>query len=145
MKFFWIILLLTGCSWKTLAPTIGGGSGASVGALLGGPAGAFAGGTLGAGAGQIIKEVDENAEAKEAIQHLSHGDISALVTQQVQNHTGFDEIKTWVKNILMITGVILIIYLTIPLWLARKTATNCARTVAQKHLTRPPFPTNEKL
>lgn len=140
MKFTLLIfiLILSGCTWKTMAPTLGGGVGAGIGSL-GGPAGSVAGGFIGAGTGQIIKEVDENKEAQETLKLLSEGDVNALVKDQMENHSGFQEFKNTVKNILMVAGALLLCYLTIPLWLARKTATDCVRSEAEK-LTRPPFP-----
>lgn len=124
-----------------MAPTLGGGLGAGIGGALGNVPGAIAGGTIGAGSGQIIKEVDESKEVQETLKALSEGDVTALVQNQMENHTGFQEFKKTIQNILMIAGALLLCYLSIPLWLARKTATDCARTEAKKHLTRAPFPT----
>lgn len=135
-----LVVFLSGCTWKTFAPTIGGGIGAGVGSL-GGPGGAVAGGMLGASGGQLVKTMEEDEELKEKVEILSKGDIQGLVKHELANDTGFEDFKSSIKNILMVAGSILVIYLTIPLWLARKTATDCARTEAQKHLTRAPFPT----
>lgn len=136
-----VLIFCTGCQGiKTFAPTIGGGIGAGVGSL-GGPGGAIAGGTLGAGAGQIYKEVSQNEKAQKTLEALSHGDVQALVSAQMSDHaTGFDEFKNTIKNMLMVAGACLCAYLTIPLWVARKTATQCAKTEAEKHQTRAPFP-----
>lgn len=135
-----LIMFTSGCGLKTFAPAIGGGIGAGVGSL-GGIPGSVAGGTLGAGAGQIIKEVSENEKTKKTLEAISHGDVQALVSAQMSDHaSGFDEFKNTILNILKIAGACLLAYLTIPLWVARKTATQCARTEAQKHATRAPFP-----
>jgi hypothetical protein len=135
-----LIMFIPGCGLKTFAPAIGGGIGAGVGSL-GGIPGSVAGGTLGAGAGQIIKEVSENEKTKKTLEAISHGDVQALVSAQMSDHaSGFDEFKNTILNILKIAGACLLAYLTIPLWVARKTATQCARTEAQKHATRAPFP-----
>lgn len=136
-----VLILCTGCQGlKTFAPTIGGGIGAGVGSL-GGIPGSIAGGTLGAGAGQIYKEVSQNEKAKKTLEALSHGDVQALVSAQMSDHaTGFDEFKHTILNMLKIAGACLLAYLTIPLWVARKTATQCAKSEAEKHQTRAPFP-----
>ena len=101
----------------------------------------MAGGVLGAGGGQIFKEVSESEKAQKTLEAISHGDVQALVNAQMSDHaTGFDEFKNTIKNILMVAGLILLVYLTIPLWVARKTATQCAKTEALKMQTRAPFP-----
>ena len=136
-----VLIFCTGCQGiKTFAPTIGGGIGAGLGSL-GGVPGSIAGGTLGAGAGQIYKEVSQNEKAQKTLEALSHGDVQALVSAQMSDHaTGFDEFKNTIKNMLMVAGACLCAYLTIPLWVARKTATQCAKNEAEKHQTRAPFP-----
>lgn len=133
------IFLLCSCSWKSFAPTLGAGAGAGIGSL-GGPGGAVAGGMIGASGGQLIKTLEEDEELKEKVEILSKGDIQGLVKHEMANDTGFQDFKSAVQNILMVAGALLGCYLLIPLWLARKTATECARTEAQKHLTRAPFP-----
>lgn len=136
-----LLIFCTGCQGlKTFAPTIGGGIGAGVGSL-GGIPGSIAGGTLGAGAGQIYKEVSQNEKAQKTLEALSHGDVQALVSAQMSDHaSGFDEFKDTILNMLKIAGSCLLAYLTIPLWVARKTATQCAKSEAEKHQTRAPFP-----
>jgi len=135
-----IVLLLQGCSVKTFAPTIGGGIGAGLGSL-GGPGTAIVAGSLGAGAGQIYKEVSQNEKTKKTLEALSHGDVQALVSAQMSDQvSGFDEFKNTILKILKIAGISLLAYLTIPLWVARKTATQCAKSEAKKHQTRAPFP-----
>jgi|13_taG_2_1085334.scaffolds.fasta_scaffold01236_8 hypothetical protein len=138
---FILLIFCTGCQGlKTFAPTIGGGIGAGVGSL-GGIPGSIAGGTLGAGAGQIYKEVSQNEKAQKTLEALSHGDVQALVSAQMSDHaTGFDEFKDTILNMLKIAGSCLLAYLTIPLWVARKTATQCAKSEAEKHQTKAPFP-----
>jgi hypothetical protein len=134
-------ICLQGCQGiKTFAPTIGGGIGAGLGSL-GGIPGSIAGGTLGAGAGQIYKEVSQNEKAKKTLEAISHGDVQALVSAQMSDQvSGFDEFKSTILKILKIAGACLLAYLTIPLWVARKTATQCAKSEAKKHQTRAPFP-----
>ena len=144
-----LLIFCTGCQGiKTFAPTIGGGIGAGVGSL-GGPGPAIIAGSLGAGAGQIYKEVSQNEKAQKTLEALSHGDVQALVSAQMSDHaSGFDEFKNTILNILKVAGACLIAYLTIPIFVARKTATQCAKSEAKKHQTRAPFPfrpSDEKL
>jgi hypothetical protein len=136
-----LLLFCTGCQGiKTFAPTIGGGIGAGLGSL-GGVPGSIAGGTLGAGAGQIYKEVSQNEKAQKTLEAISHGDVQALVSAQMSDHaSGFDEFKNTILNILKVAGACLLAYLTIPIFVARKTATQCAKSEAEKHVTRAPFP-----
>ena len=136
-----ILIFCTGCQGiKTFAPTLGGGIGAGIGSL-GGPGGAIAGGTLGAGAGQIYKEVSRSEKAQKTLEALSHGDVQALVSAQMSDQaSGFSEFKNTILNMLKIAGAVLLAYLTIPLWVARKTATQCAKSEALKMQTRAPFP-----
>ena len=96
----------------------------------------------GALVGEVLQGNKEVAEAKETIDALTHGDVSALVQQGMAKHaSGFDEFTSYIKKILIIAACILGAYLCIPIFVARKTAETCSK----KHLTRPPFPTNEKL
>jgi len=133
------VLFLTACSWKNFAPTLGAGAGAGLGAI-GGIPGSIAGGTLGAGAGQIIKEIDGNEKAKATLKALSENDVQKLVQSQLDPHFSlFDDFKETIQKILMLAGIVLLGYLTIPIWLAKKTATRCAKTETEK-LTRAPFP-----
>jgi hypothetical protein len=135
-----LLLFLSACSWKNFAPTIGAGAGAGLGAI-GGIPGAVAGGTLGAGAGQIIKEIESSEKAKATLQALSENDIQKLVQSQLDPHFSlFDDFTETIKKILMLAGIVLLGYLTIPIWLAKKTARTCAKTETEKHITRAPFP-----
>ena len=81
-------------------------------------------------------------EAEETIEQLTHGDVEGLIKSQMGEHQGmFDSFVSTVKRILIIAACILGAYLSIPIFVARKTAESCSK----KHLTQPPFPTNEKL
>ena len=124
-----------------MGAVVGGGAGA-----LGGPGIAAVGAGGGALVGEVLQGNKEVAEAKETIDALTSGDVSALVEKGMAQHaSGFEEFTSYIKRILIIAACILAVYLSIPIFVARKTAETCSKTAAEKHLTRPPFPTNEKL
>lgn len=113
--FILAIILLQSCSMKSLAPTIGGGVGAGVGSI-GGIPGAVAGGTLGAGAGQLIHELDRNKEAQQTISALTQGDVEKLVSIQMEEHKSwFSKALDGLKTILLLVGVGVGLYVTIPI------------------------------
>ncbi len=139
-----VIVILTGCSMKQWYPTMGAVVGGGAGAL-GGPGIAAVGAGSGALVGEVLQGNKEVEEAKETIDALTHGDVSALVAKGMEKHkTGFEEFTSYVKKILMVAACILAAYLSIPIFIARKTAETCSKTAAEKHLTRSPFPSNEK-
>jgi len=119
-----------------------------MGGLAGGAAGSLGGplvGGLSAGAGvlagEALKNKDALVEAEETIEALSHGDVSALVAQGMEEHkTGFDAFTSTIKKILTGAAVLLGGYLLIPIFVAKRTARQCSQTEAIKHATRPPFP-----
>jgi len=126
---------------RSVYPTLGGVIGGSAGSIAGGP---LVGGlSAGAGvlAGEALKNKDALVEAEEKLTALSHGDVSALVAQGMQEHkTGFDAFTSTIKKILTGAAVLLGCYLTIPIFVAKRTARQCSQTEAIKHATRPPFP-----
>ncbi len=138
-----IILLaicLTSCSFRSVYPTLGGIAGGGVGSI-GGPGTAALGAGAGVLAGEALKNKDALVEAEEKLTALSHGDVSALVAQGMQEHkTGFDAFTSTIKKILTGAAVLLGCYLTIPIFVAKRTARQCSQTEAIKHATRPPFP-----
>ena len=139
-----VIATLTSCSMKQWYPTIGAVTGGGVGAL-GGPGTAAVGAGGGALVGEVLQGNKEVEEAKETIDALTHGDVSALVQKGMAKHaTGFEEFTSYVKRILIIAACILGAYLCIPIFVARKTAETCSKSAAERHMTKPPFPTNEK-
>tara|TARA_R110000851_G_scaffold9429_2_gene35094 strand:+ start:4330 stop:4800 length:471 start_codon:yes stop_codon:yes gene_type:complete len=139
-----VIVTLTSCSMKQWYPTMGAVVGGGAGAL-GGPGIAAVGAGGGALVGEVLQGNKEVAEAKETIDALTSGDVSALVEKGMAQHaSGFEEFTSYIKRILIIAACILAVYLSIPIFVARKTAETCSKTAAEKHLTRPPFPTNEK-
>ena len=146
MKFLLSILvitLLSGCSLKQWYPTLGStAAGATAAAFGGGPlaVGLASGG--GALAGEVARGNEDLEEAQETITALTHGDVEALLEKRMEKHkSGFESFTTTIKRILIVAACILVLYLSIPIFVARKTAETCSKTAAEKHLTRPPFPT----
>lgn len=145
---FVIIICCASCSLRSTYPLMGGLAGGAVGSI-GGP---LVGGlSAGAGvlAGEALKNKDALIEAEETIEALTHGDVSALVAQGMAEHqSGFTEFTSYVKKILIGAAILLGGYLAIPIFIAKRTAQNCSKTEAEKHLTRAPFPvkppSNEK-
>jgi len=135
-----LAICLTGCSMRSVYPTLGGIAGGGVGSI-GGPGTAALGAGAGVLAGEALKNKDALVEAEETIEALSHGDVSALVAQGMQEHkTGFDAFTATIKKILTGAAVLLGGYLLIPIFVAKRTARQCSQTEAIKHATRPPFP-----
>ena len=139
------LCILTSCSIRQFYPTGGAVIGGSVGALTGNPV--IAGLTAGSGAmlGEMAKGNAELEEAKETITALSHGDVEALVAKGVIKQNGlFQSFTDGIKKLLIIVGVLLICYLFIPVFVAKK----CSQQEV-KRVTRAPFPIkpekNEKL
>jgi hypothetical protein len=129
-------------------PAIGSVAGGASGAIAG-PMGGAAGAGLGYGAGKTAQMMTENEELKNTVDALSKGDVDRLVQIGLekgmeQHKSGFEEFTSYIKKILIIAACILGAYLCIPIFIARKTAETCSKTAAEKHMTRPPFPTNEK-
>jgi len=134
------LVCLTGCSLRSVYPTLGGIVGGGAGSL-GGPGTAALGAGAGVLAGEALKNKDALIEAEETIEALSHGDVSALVAQGMAEHqTGFETFTSTIKKILSVAAVLLGCYLTIPIFVAKRTARNCSKTEALKNATRPPFP-----
>ena len=121
-------------SLVTPAATVGG---AAVGGVFG-PGGA----ALGAGtayAGSRIYELSD--EKKELVESITQGDVDALLKSGLAEHkTGFDAFTSYIKKILIGAAVLLGGYLAIPIFIAKRTAQNCSKSEAEKHMTRAPFP-----
>jgi hypothetical protein len=135
-----LMLMLCSCSMRSAYPLMGGLVGGAAGSL-GGPV--IGGLSAGAGvlAGEALKNKDALIEAEEKIVALSHGDVSALVAQGMETHkSGFDKFTSTIKNILIGAAVLLGGYLAIPIFIAKRTARNCSKSEAEKHMTRAPFP-----
>ena len=118
----------------TPAATVGG---AAVGGVFG-PGGA----ALGAGtayAGARIYELSD--EKKELVESITHGDVDKLLSAGLAEHkTGFEKFTSTIKNILIGAAILLGGYLAIPIFVAKRTARNCSKSEAEKHMTRAPFP-----
>ena len=135
-----LMLMLCSCSMRSAYPLMGGLAGGAAGSL-GGPV--IGGLSAGAGvlAGEALKNKDALIEAEEKIVALSHGDVSKLVAQGMMEHkTGFDAFTSYIKKILIGAAILLGGYLAIPIFIAKRTAQNCSKSEAEKHMTRAPFP-----
>ena len=135
-----LLVCMTSCSLRSTYPTLGAIAGGGVGSL-GGPGIAALGAGIGAVSGEALKNKDALIEAEETIEALSHGDVSALVAQGMAEHkTGFESFTSYIKKILIGAAILLGGYLAIPIFVAKRTARNCSKTEAEKHLTQAPFP-----
>jgi hypothetical protein len=135
MRLLLICFLLSSCSFKQFYPTGGAIIGGGLGSLAG-PAGSALGAGGGALVGEIARGNEELEEATETIELLTHGDVSALVEQGMRKHeTVYEQFIASIRKILMVAAVILLIYLCIPIIVAKR----CSKTEAEKSLTRAPF------
>ena len=144
-----VLILLSSCKVSSWYPVAGAVAGGASGSVLG-PAGGGIGAGVGYAGGKTAQMMSENEDLKETVDALTHGDVSKLVEQGLESQaSGFQEFTDSIKKILTVAGSVLLAYLCIPIVLARKTAKSCAKTEAEKHLTRAPFPKrpsdNEKL
>lgn len=137
-----VIVIVSGCKASSWYPAIGATVGGATGSIAGPMGGGFGAG-VGYATGKTAQMMTENKDLKQTVDALTHGDVSALVEQGMEKHkSGFEEFTSYIKKILIIAACVLAVYLSIPIFVARKTAETCTK----KHLTRPPFPTNnEKL
>lgn len=145
-----VLAVLTSCKMSSWYPAMGSVAGGATGAITGGPVGAGVGAGIGYGGGKTAQMMTENEDLKQTVSALTHGDVNALVNQglekSMEKHaSGFEEFTSYIKKILIVAACILGAYLCIPIFIARKTAETCSKTAAEKHLTRPPFPIDEKL
>ena len=134
-----VLICMTSCSLRSTYPLMGGLAGGAAGSL-GGPV--IGGLSAGAGvlAGEALKNKDALIEAEETIEALSHGDVSALVAQGMEEHkTGFEKFTSTIKSILIGAAVLLGGYLAIPIFIAKRTAQSCSKSEAVKNQTRAPF------
>ena len=143
-----VLVLLTSCKMSSWYPAIGSVAGGASGAIAG-PMGGAAGAGIGYGAGKTAQMMTENEELKNTVDALTHGDVDRLVKiglekEMEQHKSGFEEFTSYVKRILIIAACLLAAYLSIPIFIARKTAETCSKTAAERHMTKPPFPSNEK-
>jgi len=135
-----LALCMASCSLRSAFPLMGGLAGGAAGSIGGPVVGGLAAGA-GVLAGEALKNKDALIEAEETIEALSHGDVSALVAQGMEEHkSGFEKFTSTIKNILIGAAVLLGGYLAIPIFIAKRTARQCSQTEAIKHATRAPFP-----
>lgn len=133
--------LLSSCKMSSWYPVMGSVAGGAGGAVLGGPAGGGVGAGVGYAGGKTAQMMSENEDLKETVEALTHGDVSKLVEQGMKQHqSGFDEFTSSIKKILTVAAAVLLGYLCIPIFLAKKTATHCAKQEARKQYTNAPFP-----
>lgn len=151
MKWWWIssLVLLSSCKMSSFYAPAGATGGAVVGSL-GGPAMAGGGAILGYGIGKGAQLIDENKELQETVELLSTGDVETIaknaLEKGMESQEGkFQEFIGKVEKWLIVAAVALVLYLFIPILVARKTATSCSKS-NREHLeklnseTRPPFP-----
>lgn len=132
--------LLSSCKMSSWYPVTGSVVGAAGGSVVG-PGGAALGSGLGYATGKTAQMMSENEDLKETVNALTHGDVSKLVEQGMKQHqSGFDEFTNSIKKILTVAAAVLLAYLCIPIFLAKKTATRCAQQEARKQYTNAPFP-----
>ena len=125
---------------------VGATAGASIGSL-GGPAMSGGGALLGYGIGKGAQILDENKELKENLEALSTGDVETIARNALKKgmeaqEGKFTDFISKIEKWLIIAAVCLALYLTIPIFVAHKTATKCSRTEAKKvetRMTRAPF------
>ena len=140
-----VLAFLTSCKASSWYPVMGSVAGGATGAVTGGPVGAGVGSGIGYAGGKTAQLMQENEDLSETVNALTHGDVSALVAKGMEKHaSGFEEFTSYVKRILIIAACLLAAYLSIPIFVARKTAETCSKTAAERHMTKPPFSTNEK-
>ena len=142
-----MVLLTQSCKVSSWYPVGGAVVGGASGSVLG-PVGGGIGAGVGYAGGKTAQMMTENEDLKETVDALTHGDVDKLVKKGLESQaSGFEEFTDSIKKILTVAGSVLLAYLCIPILLARKTATQCAKKEAEKHLTRIPFPprhTDEK-
>jgi hypothetical protein len=133
-----IIFLLTGCSLRQWYPTLGAtAAGATAAAFGGGPLAVGLASGSGALAGEVTRGNADLEEAQETITALSQGDVEALLEKGMEKHvSGFEAFTTKVKRMLIIAACILVVYLAIPIFVAKQ----CSKAEVQRGLTRGPFP-----
>ena len=139
-----MVLLTQSCTVSQWYPVAGAVAGGASGSILG-PAGGGIGAGMGYAGGKTAQMMSENEDLKETITALSHGDVEALVAKGVSEQNGlFQSFTDGIKKLLIIAGVLLLCYLFIPVFVAKR----CSQQEAQK-ITRAPFPVkpsqNEKL
>lgn len=130
------LLLATGCAEKLI--TLGStGAGAGLGSAVGGPGGGAIGGMLGYAGSELTLA---SKSSKDITAHITDEVVQQIVDGKLEEHkSGFAEFKDTIQKLLMAVGVMLLLYLGIPIFVAKYSAEKCTKT-----LTRVPFQTYEK-
>ena len=114
-----LLLLLGGCSMRSLYPTIGGGLGAGVGSI-GGVGGAIAGGMSGAAVGSILKGDDDVKKMASTVKAISEGDVQGLIEQGLlEQRSLFDQIIDGIYDLLLLCGVGVGLWILLPIFYSR--------------------------
>lgn len=116
------LIALSGCSVKSLYPTIGATIGGTAGSL-GGPAGAGAGALGGAAIGEVLKAESEVEEAIETVEALSKGDVEKLLEIHAKEQKSlFDKWVEGIYDVLKISAFGMALYFIFQFWYGRKFA-----------------------
>ena len=114
------VLLLSGCSLKTLYPTVGATLGGGVGGALGGPAGGALGAFAGSASGEVLKNEAEVRELNDKVEALSKGDVESLIQLEMEDQKGwFQKTIDGVYDILIITCIATVLYFIFHFWYGR--------------------------
>ena len=114
-----LLLLLGGCSMRSLYPTIGGGIGAGIGSI-GGVGGAIVGGTSGAAVGSILKGDDDVKKMASTVKAISEGDVQGLIKQGLlEQRSLFDQIIDGIYDLLLLCGVGVGLWILLPIFYSR--------------------------
>jgi len=114
-----LLLLLGGCSMRSLYPTIGGGIGAGVGSI-GGVGGAIVGGTSGAAVGSLLKGDDDVKKMASTVSAISKGDVQGLIEQGLlEQRSLFDKIIDGIYDLLLLCGVGVGLWILVPIIYSR--------------------------
>tara|TARA_R110002020_G_scaffold398352_3_gene608414 strand:+ start:1980 stop:2411 length:432 start_codon:yes stop_codon:yes gene_type:complete len=114
-----LLLLVGGCSMRSLYPTIGGGLGAGVGSI-GGVGGAVAGGMSGAAVGSILKGDDDVKKITSTVKAISEGDVQGLINQGLlEQRSLFDQIIDGIYDLLLLCGVGVGLWILVPIIYSR--------------------------
>jgi len=113
------LILLGGCSMRSLYPTIGGGIGAGLGSI-GGVGGAIVGGTSGAAVGSILKGDDDVKKITSTVKAISEGDVQGLINQGLlEQRSLFDQIIDGIYDLLLLCGVGVGLWILFPIFYSR--------------------------
>ena len=131
-----LLLLLGGCSMRSLYPTIGGGIGAGVGSL-GGPAGSVAGGMSGAAVGSILKGDRDVQKITSTVKAISEGDVQGLIQKGLlEQRSLFDQIIDGIYDLLILCGIAVGLWILVPIiysrYLHKKTTKHISESSGKK-------------